>query len=75
MGATLLADQGLAGSGATFRAWAPRATAVYVNGVFDGVPLRGQTAECLMVKDANGTVVFESGKLHADGSIEGNASK
>ncbi len=28
----------------------------------------------LMVKDGSGNVVFESGKLHADGSIEGNAN-
>jgi 1,4-alpha-glucan branching enzyme len=54
MGATLLSDQGLAGSGATFRAWAPRATAVYVNGVFGGVSRSGETPDLLMTKDANG---------------------
>ncbi len=54
MGATLLGDQGLAGGGATFRAWAPRATAVYLNGIFDGIPSRGQADELLMAKDANG---------------------
>jgi len=54
MGATLLSDQGLVGGGATFRAWAPRARAVYVNGVFGGVRREGQTADLLMKKDANG---------------------
>src|SRR5580704_16670496 len=54
MGATLLSDQGLAGGGATFRAWAPRATAVYLHGVFGGVRREGQTPDLLMAKDANG---------------------
>lgn len=49
MGATLVA-----GGGATFRVWAPRATAVYVNGVFGGVVLTGQTGESLLAKDDNG---------------------
>jgi 1,4-alpha-glucan branching enzyme len=49
MGATLVA-----GGGATFRAWAPQATAVYVNGVFGGVERLGQTDDLLMKKDANG---------------------
>ena len=48
MGANLI------GGGATFRAWAPRATAVYVNGVFGGTPRTGQTDDLLMVKDGNG---------------------
>jgi 1,4-alpha-glucan branching enzyme len=60
MGATLLSDQGLAGDGATFRAWAPRATAVYVNGVFGGVSRSGQTPDLLMAKDLNG---YWSGSL------------
>jgi len=42
------------GGGATFRVWAPRATAVYVNGTFGGTPQTGQTDDLLMVKDANG---------------------
>ena len=42
------------GGGATFRVWAPRAAAVYVNGVFGGTPQTGQTADLLMAKDANG---------------------
>jgi 1,4-alpha-glucan branching enzyme len=54
MGATLLVDQGMVGPGATFRAWAPRATAVYLSGMFDGMSMTGQTDELLMVKDANG---------------------
>jgi len=32
--------------GATFRAWAPRATAVYLNGVFDGVSRVGRRRTC-----------------------------
>jgi len=31
------------GGGATFRAWAPLASAVYVNGTFGGSSLTGQT--------------------------------
>jgi 1,4-alpha-glucan branching enzyme len=54
MGATLLSDQGLPGGGATFRAWAPRARAVYVNGVFGGVSRVGQTPDLLLAKDGNG---------------------
>jgi 1,4-alpha-glucan branching enzyme len=48
MGATLISG------GATFRAWAPRATAVYVNGIFGGTPKTGQTDDLLMAKAANG---------------------
>ena len=54
MGATLLSGQGLPGPGATFRAWAPRASAVYLNGVFNGTPRTGQTLDLLLAKDANG---------------------
>ena len=54
MGATLLCDQGLAGPGATFRTWAPRAEAVYLSGLFDGMSMTGQVDELLMAKDANG---------------------
>jgi 1,4-alpha-glucan branching enzyme len=42
------------GGGATFRAWAPRATAVYVNGIFGGTPRIGQTDDLLMANNANG---------------------
>src|SRR5258708_11758884 len=48
MGATLVA-----GGGATFRVWAPRATAVYVNGVFGGTVLTGQTGGSLLAKDTH----------------------
>ena len=49
MGATLVD-----GGGATFRAWAPRASAVYINGTFGGVARVGQTDDLLLAKDANG---------------------
>jgi 1,4-alpha-glucan branching enzyme len=42
------------GGGATFRAWAPLATAVYINGTFGGSSLTGQTENLLMAKNANG---------------------
>ena len=42
------------GGGATFRVWAPRATAVYLNGVFGGVARSGQTDDLLLSKDASG---------------------
>ena len=48
MGATLVAG------GATFRAWAPAAEAVYVNGTFAGVDHWQQTPDLLMARDANG---------------------
>src|SRR6266702_4578813 len=54
MGANLVSEIGVAGGGATFRAWAPRAKAVYVNGVFGGASMEGQTDNLLMAKDANG---------------------
>ena len=40
--------------GVTFRAWAPRASAVYVSGIFGGQAKTGQTDDLLMAKDANG---------------------
>ncbi|MGO8950100.1 MAG: alpha amylase C-terminal domain-containing protein [Ktedonobacterales bacterium] len=49
MGATLIA-----GGGATFRTWAPRASAVYLNGTFGGTQLEKQTDDVLMAKDAAG---------------------
>ena len=42
------------GGGATFRAWAPLAMAVYVNGTFGGTLRMGQTDDLLLAKDANG---------------------
>jgi 1,4-alpha-glucan branching enzyme len=47
-GATLVAD------GATFRVWAPRATAVYLNGTFGGTVFNQQTEDRLLSKDASG---------------------
>ncbi len=48
MGANLYAG------GATFRVWAPRATAVYLNGVFGGTPQTGQTPGMLMANNGAG---------------------
>jgi 1,4-alpha-glucan branching enzyme len=42
------------GGGATFRTWAPRASAVYVNGTFGGTARNGQTDDLLMSKDSKG---------------------
>ena len=49
MGANLVSTGGV-----TLRAWAPLASAVYINGTFGGTPLTGQTANLLLAKDANG---------------------
>jgi len=48
MGATLIAG------GATFRAWAPRASAVYLNGTFGGVLQSGTSGALLMAEDGHG---------------------
>ena len=40
--------------GATFRVWAPRASAVYVNGVFQGGAATGERDDFLMAKDSSG---------------------
>jgi 1,4-alpha-glucan branching enzyme len=48
MGGTLVTG------GATFRVWAPRATAVYLNGTFGGQPFAGQTPDRLLVNDGTG---------------------
>jgi 1,4-alpha-glucan branching enzyme len=42
------------GGGATFRAWAPLASAIYINGTFAGTPTTGQTPNLLLAEDANG---------------------
>lgn len=47
-GATLVAG------GATFKIWAPRATAVYLNGTFAGTVHDGQTDDRLLSRDAAG---------------------
>ncbi len=44
----------LVDGGATFRVWAPRALAVYLNGTFGGVPQLDQTPDQLMVKGSAG---------------------
>ena len=44
----------LVDSGATFRCWAPRASAVYVNGTFGGVAMTGETDDLLMMRDDRG---------------------
>jgi 1,4-alpha-glucan branching enzyme len=44
----------LINSGATFRIWAPRANAVYINGNFNGIPEWTQDATNLLIKDAYG---------------------
>ena len=49
MGANLVS-----GGGATFRAWAPRASTVYLNGTFGGTARKGQTDDLLMLKDSKG---------------------
>jgi hypothetical protein len=49
MGATLVD-----GGGATFRAWAPLATMVYINGTFAGTATSGQSDNLLLAKSANG---------------------
>ena len=48
MGANLVAG------GATFRAWAPLASAIYINGTFGASTLTGQSGDLLLKKEANG---------------------
>jgi 1,4-alpha-glucan branching enzyme len=62
MGGTLVSD------GATFRAWAPRARQVFINGVFGGIPLRGDASELLLAKDPDG---YWTGFVHGarDGDL------
>ena len=63
MGATLVAG------GATFRAWAPRASAVYLNGTFGGnaVWTQDQSAAQLMARDGNGYWTgFVAGAVEGD---------
>ena len=42
------------GGGATFRAWAPLAKAVYLNGTFGGIKTTGAINSMLLAKDSNG---------------------
>ncbi len=65
--------------GATFRAWAPLATAVYINGTFGGSSLTGQTDNLLLAKDANGYwagfvgAAQEGDRLHFSGGRPGSS--
>jgi len=55
------------GGGVTFRVWAPRASAVYLNGTFGGVTYAGQDPDCLLAKDAQGFwAAYESGAKAGD---------
>ena len=44
----------LTGGWPDFRAWAPRASAVYLIGIFGGTQRAGQSDDLLLAKDANG---------------------
>jgi 1,4-alpha-glucan branching enzyme len=53
--------------GATFKVWAPRATAVYLNGAFAGVSYDQQTPDRLLSKDAAGYWTgFQAGAADGD---------
>jgi 1,4-alpha-glucan branching enzyme len=53
--------------GATFKVWAPRATAVYLNGRFAGVSHDQQTPDRLLSKDARGYWTgFQTGAADGD---------
>ena len=61
MGATLV-DSG----GATFRVWAPRAQAVYLNGVFGGTSLDGQVDDLLLANNNGYWTGFLAGAGEGD---------
>jgi 1,4-alpha-glucan branching enzyme len=50
---TLMGANLVSGGGATFRAWAPLASAMYINGTFGGTAMTGQTNSLLLAKDTN----------------------
>jgi 1,4-alpha-glucan branching enzyme len=53
--------------GASFRVWAPRATAVYLNGIFGGAVYDKQTDDRLLCKDASGYWTgFQAGARDGD---------
>jgi 1,4-alpha-glucan branching enzyme len=53
--------------GASFRVWAPRATAVYLNGTFGGTAYETQTDDRLLCKDASGYWTgFQAGARDGD---------
>jgi 1,4-alpha-glucan branching enzyme len=60
-GANVLPD------GASFKVWAPRATAVYLNGAFGGTTYDQQTDDRLLVNDGSGTWTgFQAGARDGD---------
>ena len=62
MGANLVS-----GGGATFRAWAPLANAVYLNGTFAGSAMTGQSESFLLANDGHGYWTgFVSGAREGD---------
>ena len=61
VGASLLED------GACFKVWAPRADAVYLNGLFGGVAIDVQSGDRLLVRDAGGYWTgFQPGAVDGD---------
>jgi len=56
----------LVDGGATFRAWAPRATAVYLNGTFNGVAQTTQTDDLLMANSNGYWTGFVAGAQDGD---------
>jgi 1,4-alpha-glucan branching enzyme len=61
MGATLVAG------GTTFRVWAPRASAVYLNGMFGGTAVDTQTDDLLLVNNGSGYWTgFYAGAVEGD---------
>ncbi|MEO8592939.1 MAG: alpha amylase C-terminal domain-containing protein [Candidatus Solibacter sp.] len=58
------------GGGATFRLWAPRASAVYLHGTFNGIPFDKLTDDRLLNQDAGG---FWTG--FQDGARDGSPYK
>jgi 1,4-alpha-glucan branching enzyme len=61
LGATVISN------GASFRVWAPRATAVYLKGTFDGTTYSQPADDRLLAKDANGYWAgFQAGAQDGD---------
>src|SRR5271170_5116888 len=52
--------------GATFRVWAPRATAVYLNGTFSGVAHAAQTNDRLLANNGGYWTGFQEGARDGD---------
>ena len=62
------------GGGATFRVWAPRATEVYLDGVFGGVVRSGQTDDLLLSKDGEAKPVGCRSDLATGGNARGSGT-